>query len=41
VFKVRGAFITRGRTTLSPGRHYLRARWRDAQSDDAIVDVGN
>lgn len=40
VLKVRGAFVTRGRLTLSPGRHYLRARWRDGQSDDAVVDVG-
>jgi len=39
---VRGAFVTRGRLPpLSPGRHTLRARWRDAQSDDVIVDVGD
>ena len=41
VVKLRGAFVTRGRLTLPPGRHYLRARWRDSQSEDAIVDVGN
>jgi hypothetical protein len=39
VVKVRGALMTRGRITLPPGRHVLRARWREAQSDDAIVDV--
>jgi hypothetical protein len=41
VLKLRGAFVVSGRLTLPPGRHYLRARWRDAQSDDAVVDVGN
>jgi hypothetical protein len=40
VIKVRGAFVTRGRLTLPAGRHYVRARWRDSQSDDSIVDVG-
>lgn len=38
--KVRGAFVTRGRLApLAPGRHTLRARWRDAQSEDVFVDV--
>jgi hypothetical protein len=37
---VRGAFVTRGRMTLPPGRHQLRARWREVQSDDVIVEVG-
>lgn len=37
--KVRGAFVTRGRLMLAPGRHRLRARWRDVQSDDVSVDV--
>jgi hypothetical protein len=38
--EVRGAFVTRGRLPpLSPGRHALRARWRDAQSNDVFVDV--
>lgn len=41
ILKVRGALITRGRLTLPPGRHYLRARWRETQSEDAIVDVAN
>jgi hypothetical protein len=37
---VRGAFVTRGRVDgFAAGRHALRARWRDAQSDDVIVDV--
>ncbi len=40
VLKVRGAFVSDGRLTLPPGRHYLRARWRDVQSDDVVVDVG-
>jgi len=40
VLEVRGAFVTRGRLApLSPGRHTLRARWREAQSDDVFVDV--
>jgi hypothetical protein len=37
---LRGAFVTRGRLTLPAGRHQLRARWRDVQSDDVIVEVG-
>jgi hypothetical protein len=37
---VRGAFVTRGRVTLEPGRHVLRARWRSTQSEDSIVEVG-
>jgi hypothetical protein len=37
--KVRGAFVTRGRLQLPPGRHTLRARWRDAQSADVTVEV--
>jgi hypothetical protein len=36
----RGSLVTRGRLTLAPGRHFVRARWHDAQSQDAIVDVG-
>ncbi len=37
---VRGAFVTRGQVAgLAPGRHALRARWRDAQSDDVFVEV--
>ncbi|MCU1278414.1 MAG: hypothetical protein JWM53_1960 [bacterium] len=36
---VRGAFVTRGRLALDPGRHTLRARWRETQSEDALVDV--
>jgi hypothetical protein len=37
---LRGAFVTRARLPpLDPGRHTLRARWRETQSDDAIVDV--
>jgi hypothetical protein len=37
---IRGAFVTRGRVpALEPGRHTLRARWRETQSEDAIVDV--
>jgi hypothetical protein len=37
---VRGAFITHAHLpSLAPGRHLLRARWRDAQSNDAVVDV--
>jgi hypothetical protein len=40
VLKVRGAFVTRGRLpSLAPGRHRLRARWRETQSPDVIVDV--
>jgi hypothetical protein len=40
VLKVRGAFVTRGRLpSLPPGQHKLRARWRDAQSADVIVEV--
>jgi len=39
VLKLRGAFVTRGRLTLAPGRHYVRARWRDVQSDDVVVEV--
>jgi len=39
VVKMRGAFVTRGRVTLPPGRHTVRARWHESQSDDAIVDV--
>ena len=40
MLEVRGAFVTRGRLApLSPGRHTLRARWREAQSDDVFVDV--
>ncbi|HEY2743768.1 MAG TPA: hypothetical protein VGL86_04065 [Polyangia bacterium] len=40
VLELRGAFITRGRLPpLAPGRHLLRARWRDTQSADAIVEV--
>jgi hypothetical protein len=37
--KVRGAFVTRGRLLLPPGRHRLRARWRESQSADVTVDV--
>jgi hypothetical protein len=41
VIEVRGAFVTRGRLpSLPPGRHVLRARWRESQSEDVIVDVG-
>ena len=36
---VRGAFVTRGRLVLPPGRHLVRARWRDVQSDDVSVVV--
>jgi hypothetical protein len=40
VLKVRGAFVTRGQVLpLPPGAHKIRARWRDAQSGDAPVDV--
>jgi hypothetical protein len=40
VLKVRGAFVTRGRLApLSVGRHTLRARWRETQSEDVFVDV--
>ena len=40
MLKVRGAFVTRGRLPpLPPGRHTLRARWRETQSDDVFVDV--
>jgi hypothetical protein len=41
VLKMRGAFVTRGRVTLPPGRHTVRARWHETQSDDVIVDVAN
>jgi hypothetical protein len=41
VVAMRGAFVTRGRLTLPSGRHTLRARWHESQSDDAIVDVAN
>jgi hypothetical protein len=41
MLEVRGALVTRGLVTLPPGRHVVRARWRDAQSDDVIVDVGD
>jgi hypothetical protein len=34
-----GAVLTRGVIRLPAGRHVLRARWRDQQSDDVIVDV--
>ena len=34
-----GALVTRGVIRLPAGRHVLRARWRDVQSDDVIVDV--
>lgn len=38
--EMRGAFVTRGRLApLAPGRHAVRARWRDAQSDDVFVEV--
>lgn len=38
--EVRGAFVTRGRLpSLAPGRHRLRARWRESQSPDVTVDV--
>jgi hypothetical protein len=37
--KVRGAFVVRGQFTLPPGRHLLRARWRDRQSNDVTVEV--
>lgn len=36
---LRGAFVTRGRVRLPPGAHRMRARWRDAQSEDVIVEV--
>jgi hypothetical protein len=37
---IRGAFVTRARLpALAPGRHTVRARWRESQSEDAIVDV--
>jgi hypothetical protein len=40
VLEVRGAFVTRGRLpSLAPGRHRLRARWRETQSPDVTVDV--
>jgi hypothetical protein len=35
----RGAFVTRGRLSLDTGRHLVRARWHDVQSDDVIVEV--
>jgi hypothetical protein len=34
-----GAFITHGVLRLATGRHVVRARWRDQQSDDVIIDV--
>ena len=38
---VRGAFVTRGQLpSLAPGRHRMRARWRDSQSKDVTIDVG-
>jgi hypothetical protein len=37
--RVRGAFVTRGRLALAAGRHRLRARWRETQSNDVTVDV--
>jgi hypothetical protein len=37
--KVRGAFIARGRLLLPPGRHRMRARWRETQSADVTVEV--
>jgi len=37
--KVRGAFVVKGRLTLPAGRHLLRARWRESQSNDVTVDV--
>src|SRR5262249_14636728 len=38
---IRGAFVTRGRLPpLAPGKHLLRARWRDSQSADVTVEVG-
>ncbi len=40
LLEVRGAFITNGRLPpLPPGRHLLRARWRQTQSADAVVEV--
>jgi hypothetical protein len=39
MIKVGGAFVTRARVTLPSGRHLLRGRWREWQSDDAIVEV--
>ncbi|HEX9105255.1 MAG TPA: hypothetical protein VF997_23755 [Polyangia bacterium] len=40
VLKLRGALVTRGRLApLAPGRHTLRARWRETQSDDVLVEV--
>lgn len=40
VLVVRGALVTRGRLpSLAPGRHLLRARWRESQSADVTVDV--
>jgi hypothetical protein len=37
--KVRGAFVTRGRLKLDAGTHLVRARWRDVQSNDVVVEV--
>jgi hypothetical protein len=34
-----GALITRGLLRLEAGRHVVRARWRDQQSNDVIVEV--
>jgi hypothetical protein len=39
VLKVRGAFVVRAQLSLPPGRHLLRARWRETQSNDVTVDV--
>ena len=40
VLELRGAFVTRGRLpSLAPGHHLVRARWRQTQSADAVVDV--
>jgi hypothetical protein len=40
ILKERGAFITRGTLQLPAGRHFVRARWHETQSDDVIIDVG-
>ena len=37
--KVRGAWVTRGRVVLAPGTHTIRARWRQSQSNDIVVEV--
>jgi hypothetical protein len=31
--------IARARLLLPPGRHRVRVRWREAQSNDVYVDV--